>query len=302
MRHTRAAAPVGTAGVTRQPFRLVSRYRPIAGAALLLVVALVDAWLLGMMATEWTAGWDAYAAYVLDLAQPWAGAEESMTGVGVFRWSPVAAQVLAPFGALPWDLYMLGFLGLQLAAIYAMAGPRWPYVVLFPPVLVNLWFMNIDLLVGAAIVASFRWPGFWAVAFLGKVTPGVGVLWFAFRREWRSFGLALGTTALVVGCSFALAPHLWFQWFDALRAMSALPQSSLGPPLPVRLALAVVVVWHGARTDRRWLVPVACVLAIPNLWLVTLAGLGAGIALYRQPVRTASRNGVARMARTSRSR
>jgi len=68
---------------------------------------------------------------------------------------------------------------------------------------------------GAAIVAGFRWPGAWSFLLLTKVTPGIGVLWFAVRREWHSFGIALATTLLVVVISFALAPHLWFQWFDA---------------------------------------------------------------------------------------
>lgn len=195
------------------------------------------------------------------------------------------AQVLAPFGALPWTVYMLGFTALQLGLIYAMAGHRWPYVVLFPPVLVNLFSMNIDLVMGAAIVAGFRWPGAWSFLFVTKATPGIGVLWFAFRREWHAFAIALAVTAAVVGVSFALAPHLWFQWVDALRTMAALPQTTWLPPLSVRLVLAVVVLWYAARTDRRWLVPVACLLAVPNPWLVTWAVLGASVALWPHRVR-----------------
>ena len=46
---------------------------------------------------------------------------------------------------------------------------------------------NIHLLLGAVIVAGFRWPWLWALPLLTKVTPGVGLLWFALRREWRTW-------------------------------------------------------------------------------------------------------------------
>jgi hypothetical protein len=133
---------------------------------------------------------------------------------------------------------------------------------------------------GMAIVAGFRWPGAWAFLFLTKVTPGVGVLWFAFRREWRSFSIAIGFTMLLVLVSFIVQPRLWFQWGDALMAMSRLPQSDLVPPLLVRLPIAVGIVAFGAVTDRRWLVPIACFLAVPNPWLVTGAILGGSVALW----------------------
>jgi hypothetical protein len=81
-----------------------------------------------------------------------------------------------------------------------------------------------------------------------------------------------------------VAPHLWPLWIDALLTMTQLPQSSLVPPLVARLPLAVFTVWFAARTDRRWLLPVACFLAVPNPWAVTAAILGASVALFgREP-------------------
>ena len=50
----------------------------------------------------------------------------------------------------------------------------------------------------------------------------------------------------------------------------------------VRLPIAVAVVVWGARTDRRWTVPVACMLALPALWYGGLTMLLAVIIL-RQP-------------------
>jgi hypothetical protein len=248
-------------------------------ACLLLIAVIVDVWLLTIIG-GWRPGTDALASWAVDLNDPWRGAGESMLGAGVFRYSPVMAQLASLFGWLPWVAYQYAFLALQLLAIVWMAGRRWPYVVLFPPVFWNLYFGNVDLLMGAAIVAGFRWPGTWAFLFVTKVTPFIGVLWFAFRREWRRFAIALGVTAAICLGSFVLAPHLWTMWVDALRVMSTLPQSTDYPPLVWRLPLAAALTYYAARTDRRWLLPVACLAAVPNPWFVTFAILGASIALW----------------------
>ena len=47
-------------------------------------------------------------------------------------------------------------------------------------------------------------------------TAGIGLLWFAVRREWRPLGIALGTTLAISAVSFVLAPGLWTSWFDLL--------------------------------------------------------------------------------------
>jgi len=55
-------------------------------------------------------------------------------------------------------------------------------------------------------------------------------------------------------------------------------------PFVVRLPVAVAVVVWGARTDRRWTVPVAGMLALPALWYGGLTMLLAVIVL-RDPER-----------------
>ncbi len=247
-------------------------------AALVAAIVFDAYWLVTIAPTVGPYG-DGVSWYTVSLADPYALATRSMLGSGAFRYSPAIAQLMAPLALLPWTVYMAGFLALQLAAIRWMAGPRWPLVVLVPPVLVNLYAANVDLLMGAAIVAGFRWPGAWAFLLLTKVTPGVGVLWFAFRREWRSFGIALGTTAAIVAVSLVTVPSLWADWIGALATMTTLPQPGLGPPLLLRLPVAVGLVWFAATTERRWLLPVACFLAMPNAWFVTGAILGASVAL-----------------------
>ncbi len=103
-----------------------------------------------------------------------------------------------------------------LLATAALAGP-----VLLAPVAVlvmpELWGGNITLLIALAVVAGFRWPAAWAFVLLTKVTPGVGLLWFAVRREWRSLAMALGATLAVVAVSSLVAPGLWRDWVGPPR-------------------------------------------------------------------------------------
>jgi hypothetical protein len=254
------------------------RSRQLWVAAALMLCVIFDVWLVPVM-THWPSGVDLFPAWSMDLADPWVGSDRWMSGLDLFRHSPAVAQVASLMGWMPWIVAQLGFLAFQIGVIVLMAGRRWPYVVLFPGVFWNLYFGNVDLLLAAALVAGFRFPGAWALMFLTKISPGIGVLWFAFRGEWRNFGIALATTALIVGFSFALAPDLWFRWIEALQVWARLPQMALVPPLLVRLAVSVLLIWFAARTDRRWMLPIACLIAIPNPWFVTFAILGASIAL-----------------------
>jgi Glycosyltransferase family 87 len=244
-----------------------------------MVAVIFDVWLIPLM-TQWMAGTDLYPAWSVDLADPWARSSASLTGYGLFRHSPAIAQVASLIGWIPWLAAQVAFLAVQLAAIIAMAGRRWPYVVLFPGVFWNLYIGNVDVLMAAALVLGFRYPGMWAFLFITKVTPAIGVLWFAFRGEWRNLAIALGTTAVVVALSFALAPDLWARWIQDLQGWAGLPQMDGVPPLLLRLPVALLVVAFAARTDRRWMLPIACLIAIPNPWFVTFAILGASIALF----------------------
>jgi hypothetical protein len=69
----------------------------------------------------------------------------------------------------------------------------------------------------AAVVAGFRWPSAYAFLLPTKVTPGIALLWFVVRREWRNLAIALATTAAIVAVSFVIAPNLWFDWATVLR-------------------------------------------------------------------------------------
>jgi hypothetical protein len=158
---------------------------------------------------------------------------------------------------------------------------------LFLPIAFEMISGNVHLLYAAAIVIGFRWPWAWALMVLTKGTPGVGILWFLVRREWRSLAIAVGATVGIAVISVALDQSQWVRWIDLLRSdMTGVGGASFETvgwyvpvPLVPRLVAAVAVVAIAAWTERRWLVPVAVVLAMPVVWANSLAVLAACVPL-----------------------
>ena len=215
---------------------------------------------------------DAQSWYTIDLNDLYGRAEVSLLEVGAFRLAPVIAWVMYPFTKVPWELWVAGYLALSLAAV-AVLGRKWSLVFLlaFPPVLLEMLNGNIHLFMALAIWAGMRWPAAWAFILLTKVTPGVGVLWFGFRREWRNLAIALGTTAAIVVVGYALNPEQWQEWIHSLLVSANGPQVGTLPPLWLRLPVAVVIVWYAAWSNRAWVVPFACVVAMPTIWIQSFA-------------------------------
>jgi hypothetical protein len=240
-----------------------------------------------------TVGFDAFSYWDYTIADPYRLTHGTM---GSFVYSPVAARLFAADSALPWQSFLVIWLGILLATAIWLGGWRgtgwrrwgWIYVLTFPPVAVELYHGNIHLLIAAAIALGFRYPAAWAFVLLTKVTPGVGLLWFLVRREWRSLAIALGVTGVLVGASLLLDFGLWPQWIDkellvSLRQPPDQPQLAI--PLVIRLPVAAVLVIWGARTDRRWTVPASAAIAMPVLCFAALAVLAAIPAVDRPELR-----------------
>jgi hypothetical protein len=207
-------------------------------------------------------------------------------GQGVYRYSPVIAQVLAPFWILPWEAFRLLWFLLGLACLVWLAG-RWSLLLLaLPPVWFELYTGNIHLPMAAAIALGFRFPAAWSFLLLTKVTPFVGALWFVFRREWPAVAMIVGFTASVVIVSVALAGLApWLEWLASLQsAQTAEPWPIPLPPLPIRVGLAAGLVAWGARTGRYWTVPAAATIALPVLWGHGLTLLLAALRVPPTPV------------------
>lgn len=228
-------------------------------------------------------GPDIYAYWAVDQANPY----RVDIGFAAFHYAPPVAWLAIPLALIPWPLIYFVWTGILLAAL-AWLGGRWFLATLaFPPVSFELYHSNIHLLLAVAVVLGFRYPWTWAFVLLTKVTPGVGLVWFAVRREWRSLGIALGATAAISAVSFAVAPNLWFQWIDHLRVTGTYPGDGalIDVPLALRLPLSAVLVIWGARTDRPWTVVAAGCLALPLLWVNGPAMLVGIIAVQRMRTR-----------------
>lgn len=237
---------------------------------------------------------DARAYWTVDLDSLYARGE--VGGEDAYLYSPAFAQLMQPLTLLPWTAFAGLWAALNLAALTWMAGPVIAGLLLVvpgSPVIDEVGTGNIHLMLATAIVLAFRWPAAWAFPLLTKVTPGVGILWLAGARRWRSLAIASGATALIVLVSFALAPQLWFDWVEVLTGNVDRPIPSeiaiIPGPLILRTAVAAVVAVAGGWRGWRWTVPVAATLALPVPWSSGLTILVAVIALARADLkRTAS--------------
>lgn len=215
----------------------------------------------------------------LDAHAYFLGKYGELGGGDAYLYSPAFSQAIEPLRWLGWDGFRLVWQGLNLAALAVLAGPLTGLLLFVRPVAFEINLGNIHLLLAAAIVAGFRFPALWSFVLLTKVTPGVGLLWFAVRREWRSLGIALGATAAIAALSFIIDPQAWLGWAGVLAHPGEADGQYLliSAPLEWRLAAAALIVAWGARTDRRWTVLVGAFIALPAVWLAAsamLLGLG----------------------------
>ena len=221
-------------------------------------------------------GWDAISYWLPDPIGRYAMAHGSLEGAGAFRYSPVMALPVLAFHAIPWPVFIVAWTGVLIGAVVWLSG-RWTLVVLcLPPVWEAIALGNVTILTTVCIVLGLRYPVAWLVPLSTKVTPGVGLLWFAVRGEWRRLvpvaGIALG---LVVVSELAL-PGSWSAWIASLRAESGLAPWFAWPMMLSGVLLTV----YAARTDRAWLLPLAVLLAARGIGWSSLVVLLATIRLW----------------------
>ena len=224
---------------------------------------------------------DAEAWKNIDLSNLYGPGMGDTALIGAFRYAPVIAWLFLPATWLPWPALIAAYLALSGVALIAMTG-RWAglFLAAFPPVLLELLNGNIHLFMALAIWAGLRWAPAWAFVLLTKVTPGVGMLWYVGRREWRNLAIALGVTAAIVAIGFVIAPGQWAEWIRSLLSFATAQPPTAVPPLWIRLPAAAALAYWAGRTGRAWIVPIAAFLALPVVWLQGLAILTASFPLY----------------------
>jgi len=232
-------------------------------------------------------GFDAAAYWLADVFHPYL---QPLGTFGSFTYSPAFALAMSPGHLLPFWLFFVVWDSFLIVLLVWMTR-RWTLIwLVFLPVSLELFHGNVHILLAAVCVLGFEYPALWSIGILTKVTPGVSLLWFVVRREWRSLAWALGATALITAVSFAIAPSAWFEWVKFLTSSNATgPQVNVGfeaitPPLWLRIVAAAGLIVWGARTDRRWVVPVATAISMPVIWIITPAILVAIPRLRRKVV------------------
>lgn len=201
---------------------------------------------------------------------------------GARAYSPAFYWLISPLSALSYPAFVAAWALLMAATLVWVVGigPLLLPAVLWVGVVGEIQGGNIHMLLAAALILGFRCPSAWGLVLLTKVTPGIGLLWFAVRREWTSLALALATTAAMVVVLWPLGQ--WDVWVRQLVSLAegngGATATSLGFPLTVRLPVAGVLVIWGALTDRRWIVPIAAGLAAPTV-VVSLSMAVAAIRL-----------------------
>ena len=197
---------------------------------------------------------------------------ELLQGNG-YNYSPAFELVIGWGRLLPFEVFVAIWRALLLAALVWLAGPLTLLVLFTVPVASEINAGNIQILLALSIVLGLRkqagWAATWSFVLLTKVTPGIGLLWFAIRREWRHLAIALGVTAAIVLVTFVLWSDRWLDWVRLLTSGTPPPVPPYNLPLLPRLVAAVAIVGIGAWRGWRWTVVVGATLALPAFYTIS---------------------------------
>ena len=216
---------------------------------------------------------DARSYYGFNYADLYAGRTD-WNAIGAYPYSPAFAQLLYPLNLLPWPLFVAVWTAILIAAVWFLTGPDYFLLGLVVGAM-EIAGGNVSILLALAIVKGFRHPWTWSFVLLTKITPGVGLLWFVIRREWRALAVALGSTAAVVAVSYLANPQAWRDWIALLAANTSKGGTWAAIPIPLWLRgpIGVAIIVWGARANQRWTVVVGSMLALPALWYGSLSML-----------------------------
>jgi hypothetical protein len=225
---------------------------------------------------------DGAAYYFVETPYDWS---DRPLGVAEYRYSPAFLWITAPLRLLPWELFVAVWFAAHIATVIYL---RVPWMLAFPGVVDDVVRGNINTFLALAVVLVV-WRGasaLWATVFLTKVTPGVGVLWHAGRREWPQLAIALGVTAAIVGGGVLVNPELWAEWWRSLTVgLDSYRTVDFLAPLPLRVAVGAVISLYAAFSGRAWILPIGMLVALPGLWPSSFALLTASVALVSRQSR-----------------
>ena len=203
------------------------------------------------------------------------GPRTAFGGADAYLYSPAFAAALFPLTALPLSAFQALWYALALAAWVWLLDPVRPAVrvPLFLACAIISLVGNVEWLLAISVVLATSLPSAWAVPILTKVSFGVGLVWYVARGEWRRLA-GVGVTVILLVAVTAFLP--WWRWLEFLLSNAGGGfVLGLGIPVLPRAVLSAAVLAWGARADRPGLIPVAMVIASPNVWVGTFVILAA---------------------------
>ena len=193
-----------------------------------------------------------------------------------YNYSPAFEFVVGWWRGIPFEAFAAIWRAILLGMLVWLAGPFTLPVMLLVPVASEINAANIQIPLALAVVLGFRWPATWAFVILTKLTPGIGLLWFLLRREWRKLTIALGVTAAIAAVSFVLMPEAWSGY---VRLMTGEPAPAVAPyylTFWTRLPFAVALIALGAWRGWRWPVVAGATIALP-VYYITSSAMFVGV-------------------------
>jgi len=223
-------------------------------------------------------GFDSFAYWNVDAFHPYNAA---LGTIGSFTYSPALALVASPAHLLPFGLFFVlwdSFLIVNLVWLTRRMTLVW---LVFPAGAARALPRQRPHPAGHGLRPRVRIPGAVvdrpahqgharSLAALVRRSAGNGDRWLGSGRDRGHLG------RFVRHC-----PGRMVRLAEVLTSAQSTGAGSndwyafLFPPLWLRLAAAACLVVWGARTDRRWVVPVATAIAMPVIWVTTPAILVA---------------------------
>lgn len=219
-----------------------------------------------LLTVENTLGSDAHAY--------WSAGKEGPTydkapgAADAFLYSPAFLLAISPLSILPWPAFFAIWVCIETAVLGWLIKPlpkRWS-VPVFMCCIPELTVGNINILIAGAAVLALKMPAVWVFAVFTKVAPGVGMLWFAFRGDWRRFLHSVVSTIVVVIILLTFDYSTNFSgWITfLLQNDEGTQDGQFG--FALRFVLAVILVAVGARIQKAWLIAPAMLFASPILF------------------------------------
>jgi hypothetical protein len=300
MRAGVAAVNEGRIGRAWRTVAEIGRRRDVAAALLALALLLAAATYVRNVVQLYEGDWYIYWSRVREPQLYITALGDAPHG---YLYSPAFVQAIWPILMLPKAWFYAIWLALGTATLVWMLRPfltlvtlPWVFITFGIAILAiprhSLSSMNVTMFMGIAVAAGFRWPWTWSLILLTKITPGLGLLWFVVRREWRNVAIAIGFTAAVCVVSFVISPNWWLDWITVIRNNSRYPEPDFAIhflPLIPRLIIAAAMIVVAARYDARWVMPIAVVLAMPYISDTSLIALAAVPPLLRRDAWTEPR-------------